>query len=80
MYIVTQNVIQCLIGKHLTQYEKLGHPYVHSNGIGEEFPWVLCMNSLMSEVLSTSDCFEVDITYGSSIELETSSMLLVSIT
>ena len=31
-------------------------------GIGEEFTWVLCMNSLMSEVL-------VDITYGSSIEI-----------
>ena len=58
------------IGKHLQYYHKLGHPYVRSYGIGVTFTWVLCMNPLMSELLSTADCIEVDITYRTSVELQ----------
>ena len=57
-------------GKHLERYSELGHPYVRTYGIGDDFTWVLTMSPLMSEVLSVSECVEVDITYRTAIELQ----------
>ena len=58
--------------KNLDHYNNFGHPYIRKYGIGENFTWVLAMSPLMSEVLSRSECIEVDvhvITYNSCNEL-----------
>jgi hypothetical protein len=54
----------------MERYSQLGHPYVRAYGIAEDFTWILAMNPLMSEVLSSSECIEVDITYRSAVELQ----------
>ncbi len=59
-----------ITGKQLDYYSHVGHPYMHSYGIGENFTWVLTMSPLMSELLSVPDCIEVDITYQSAVELQ----------
>ena len=70
---LTNTCIICIaipfLGKNLDHYGKLAHPYIRKYGIGDDFTWVLVMNPLMSEVLSTSQFIEVDVTYKSYFEL-----------
>ncbi|XP_065905167.1 uncharacterized protein [Dysidea avara] len=64
-----QSMIDKIESKNLDHYGKLAHPYIRKYGIGDDFTWVLVMSPLMSEVLSTSQFIEVDVTYKSCFEL-----------
>ena len=57
-------------GAHLDEYTKLGHPYVRNYVLSSNMSWVLCMNPLMTNLLSEAEFAEADVTYKASVEFE----------
>lgn len=69
-YTLLIRLIYSMLGLHLDEYSSLGHPYVRDFQSTSQLLWVLCMSSLMSQLLSEADFLEANITYKVSVEFE----------